>query len=68
MTPSLPVSGWRSSTTCWPPAGTSAAAVRLVEGLGGEVVGLGFLLELAFLGGAARLDGRDHVSLVTYDL
>jgi adenine phosphoribosyltransferase len=47
--------------------GTAAAAVRLVEALGGEVVGLGFLLELTFLGGAARLEGRDHLSLVTYD-
>jgi adenine phosphoribosyltransferase len=47
--------------------GTAEAAARLVEQLGGEVVGLGFLLELAFLGGAARLGGRRHVSLLTYD-
>jgi adenine phosphoribosyltransferase len=47
--------------------GTAEAAARLVEALGGEVVGLGFLIELAFLGGAARLAGRPHVSLLTYD-
>ena len=29
--------------------GTAAATIRLVEGLGGSVVGLGFLLELGFL-------------------
>jgi len=47
--------------------GTAAAAARLVEAIGGEVVGLGFLLELAFLGGRDRLAGRDHVSLLVYD-
>jgi adenine phosphoribosyltransferase len=47
--------------------GTAAATVRLVERLGGVVVGLGFVLELAFLAGRARLAGRDVVSLVSYD-
>lgn len=47
--------------------GTAAAAARLLEGIGAEVVGLGFIIELAFLGGAARLSGRDHVSLLTYE-
>ena len=47
--------------------GTAEATARLVELMGGEVVGLGFLLELGFLGGAARLAGRRHVSLLTYD-
>jgi adenine phosphoribosyltransferase len=46
--------------------GTAAATVRLVERLGGEVVGLGFVLELAFLDGRARLSDRNVVSLVTY--
>ena len=46
--------------------GTAAATARLVERLGGEVIGLGFVIELAFLGGAAALDGRDQVSLLTY--
>ena len=35
--------------------GTAAAAVRLVEGLGGEVVGLGFVIELVVLGGRGQL-------------
>lgn len=46
--------------------GTAAATVELVEALGGEVVGLAFLIELGFLGGAARLEGRPHVSLLTF--
>jgi len=46
--------------------GTAAATAELVETLGGEIVGLGFLIELAFLGGAARLEGRDLVALLTY--
>jgi adenine phosphoribosyltransferase len=47
--------------------GTAAATVRLVERLGGEVVGLGFVLELAFLHGRSRLPGREVVSLVSYE-
>jgi len=46
--------------------GTAAAASRLVEAIGGEVVGLGFLIELTFLRGAARLDARPHTALLTY--
>lgn len=46
--------------------GTAAATVRLVEKLGACVVGLGFIIELAFLGGRERLAGYDVVSLVTY--
>jgi adenine phosphoribosyltransferase len=45
--------------------GTAAAATELVELLGGSVVGLGFLIELGFLGGAARLS-HEHISLLTY--
>ena len=47
--------------------GTAAATVRLVEKLGGVVVGLGFLIELAFLDGRSKLGGHDVVSLITYD-
>lgn len=47
--------------------GTAAATVRLVEKLGGVVVGLGFLIELAFLDGRSKLEGHDVVSLITYD-
>jgi len=46
--------------------GTAAATARLVERIGGEVVGFGFLLELAFLGGASQLEHYDVVSLLTY--
>jgi adenine phosphoribosyltransferase len=46
--------------------GTAAATVRLVERLGGEVVGLGFILELGFLGGRRKLPGRRIESLVLY--
>ncbi len=46
--------------------GTAAATVRLVEKLGAEVVGLGFILELAFLGGRRQLDGREITALVSY--
>jgi adenine phosphoribosyltransferase len=47
--------------------GTASAAVKLVEGLGGVVAGLGFLIELEFLRGRQRLGERDLVSLVTYE-
>jgi adenine phosphoribosyltransferase len=46
--------------------GTAEAAVRLVERLGGEVVGLGFVIELAFLGGRAKVPGHEVVSLIEY--
>ena len=39
--------------------GTAAATVRLVEALGGTVVGLAFVIELGFLGGRHRLDGYE---------
>ena len=47
--------------------GTAAAAVRLVERLGGVVAGLSFAVELAFLGGRSRLDGYAAHSLLVYD-
>jgi adenine phosphoribosyltransferase len=47
--------------------GTAAATARLVEKLGGQVVGLGVIIELAFLGGRSRLQGYDLVSLITYE-
>lgn len=46
--------------------GTAAATVRLVEGLGATVAGLGFAVELMYLGGREKLDGYDVVSLVVY--
>lgn len=47
--------------------GTAAASARLVERLGGKVVGLAFVIELGFLGGRAKLDGYDVMSLITYE-
>ena len=47
--------------------GTAEACCRLVEAAGAEVVGCGFLVELGFLGGRARLEGREIRSLVVYD-
>src|SRR3954452_9087011 len=38
--------------------GTSAATCRLVEELGGEIVGLGFMLEIEGLNGRRRLGDR----------
>lgn len=47
--------------------GTAAALCELVEQLGGEVVGCGFLIELAFLRGRERLAGREVHALLAYD-
>ena len=46
--------------------GTAAATVRLVEALGGVVVGVGFLIELEDLGGRAKLAGHRVESLARY--
>ena len=47
--------------------GTAAAVTRLVEDCGGSVAGLGFAVELTFLGGRDKLAGHDVFSLVQYD-
>jgi adenine phosphoribosyltransferase len=47
--------------------GTAAATAALVEKLGGEVVGLTFLVELTFLGGREKLARYPVTSLLTYD-
>jgi adenine phosphoribosyltransferase len=46
--------------------GTAKATVELVEQLGGVVVGLPFIIELAFLNGRERLEGYDIFSLIEY--
>jgi adenine phosphoribosyltransferase len=46
--------------------GTARAKTELVEALGGEVVGLLFVVELAFLNGRDKLAGYDVESLITY--
>jgi adenine phosphoribosyltransferase len=47
--------------------GTARALADLVAGAGAEVVGCGFLVELGFLGGRARLQGYDVKALIAYD-
>jgi adenine phosphoribosyltransferase len=47
--------------------GTARAKVDLVEQLGGEVVGLAFVIELEFLNGRDRLEGYDVFSLIKYE-
>jgi adenine phosphoribosyltransferase len=46
--------------------GTVEAIAGLVEGLGGEVVGVAFIIELTFLGGRERLEKYDLHSLIQY--
>jgi adenine phosphoribosyltransferase len=47
--------------------GTSKAACKLVEKLGGIVIGLAFIIELGFLNGRKNLKGYDILSLINYD-
>jgi len=46
--------------------GTASATVSLVEQLGGEVVGIDFLVELEALGGARLLGDRPYFSLIRF--
>jgi adenine phosphoribosyltransferase len=46
--------------------GTVGGTIELVERLHGQVVGLAFLVELEFLNGRSRLDGRKVTSVVRY--
>lgn len=46
--------------------GTARAVVDLVESLGGEVIGLVFVVELEFLPGRQKLVGYDVRSLIKY--
>ena len=46
--------------------GTAEAVVKLVEKLGGNVVGLSFVIELEFLKGRHKLTGHDVFSLLRY--
>lgn len=47
--------------------GTIEAIVKMVEALGGEVVHISFLLELAGLNGREKLKGYDVSSVVAYE-
>lgn len=46
--------------------GTTEATVRMIEQLGGQVVGLGFLIELSYLDGRKRVGDYRIVSLAVY--
>jgi adenine phosphoribosyltransferase len=46
--------------------GTAAAAAKLVESVGGVVVGLGFVVELTFLEGRKKLADYSVESLIKY--
>jgi adenine phosphoribosyltransferase len=46
--------------------GTARATAKLVERLGGKVIGIACLIELTFLKGRDNLAGYDFFSLITY--
>ena len=47
--------------------GTAQATCKLVENLGGQIVGVAFVIELNFLNGREKLKGYDILSLIQYD-
>jgi len=47
--------------------GTVDATCRLINKLGGVIVGLAFLIELSFLKGRERLKGYNIFSIINYD-
>jgi adenine phosphoribosyltransferase len=47
--------------------GTAAAAVKLLQQLGGTVTGAAFVIELRFLAGRKKLPSLDVFSLIQYD-
>jgi adenine phosphoribosyltransferase len=47
--------------------GTAAATVKLALSLGGQIAGLGFVVELDFLKGHDKLQEYDVMSLLHYD-
>ncbi|MBI2839051.1 MAG: adenine phosphoribosyltransferase [Acidobacteria bacterium] len=46
--------------------GTASAVVKLIERQGGNVTGIGFLVELGFLNGRSKLNGHDVYALIQY--
>ena len=46
--------------------GTLAATRRLVEAVGGQVIGCSLLIELAFLNGRSKLDGLEVTAPIVY--
>ncbi|MEM5871436.1 MAG: adenine phosphoribosyltransferase [Candidatus Aenigmatarchaeota archaeon] len=47
--------------------GTMEAAAKLIERLGGNIVGIAILIELAFLKGRQKLNKYDLMSVIKYD-
>jgi len=46
--------------------GSARAAIRLVERLGGQVIGVAFMIELDFLRGRDMIEGYDALSLIHF--
>lgn len=46
--------------------GTASAVGKLIEEIGGEVVGFGFVIELTFLSGRNKLNGYELFSVLKY--
>jgi len=44
--------------------GTTNGMIKLVEGAGADIAGIGFLIELGFLDGASKLNGIPHEYLL----
>ena len=55
-----------SSSHANKPSSLSSKAAWLIAGLGGQIVGVTFLIELSFLNGRRKLDGYDVHSLIQY--
>jgi len=47
--------------------GTMQAATRLIEKLGGKIIGITMLIELGFLKGREKLKGYDVFTVINYD-
>lgn len=47
--------------------GTMAAACKLIEKIGGRVVGIAFLIELCELGGREKLSGYEVETVISYE-
>jgi len=47
--------------------GTIAAAVEMVQDLGGKIVGMSFIIDLPFLGGSKKLKNYNLKYLIKYD-
>ncbi len=47
--------------------GTAGAAVKLIEQLGADIIGIDFLIELGFLNGRKNLDGYQVNTLIMVD-